>query len=46
MGQLSVFFRYNANHNQSDKPRLLRVDLTQGESYREVKIRELYKLKS
>ena len=46
MGQLSVFFRYNANHTQSDETRLLRVDSTQGESYRELKIRELYKLKS
>ena len=46
MGQLSVFFRYNANLTQRDKPPSLRVDSTQGESYRELKIRALYKLNS
>ena len=35
-----------ANHTQRDKPRSLRVHLTQEESYREVKIRDLYQLKS
>ncbi len=32
--------------SRRDKPPSLRVDSTQGESYREVKIRDLYQLKS